>query len=121
VKRTQKSESVRVYADTSVFGGVFDDEFEIPTKEFFNEVKSGRFGLVTSAVVKTEIETAPVHVRDRFVGRDTETTGFAPSIHSSPDDGGSAQMRPARRGIRVDAGVFCGLILRLIQPIGLCL
>jgi len=66
VKRTQKSESVRVYADTSVFGGVFDDEFEIPTKEFFNEVKSGRFGLVTSAVVKTEIETAPVHVREFF-------------------------------------------------------
>jgi hypothetical protein len=102
VKRTQKSESVRVYADTSVFGGVFDDEFEIPTKEFFNEVKSGRFGLVTSAVVKTEIETAPVHVRDRFVGRDapccfgvsrrevdfpttrrdTETTGFAPFYNS---------------------------------------
>jgi hypothetical protein len=26
---------VRAYADTSVFGGVFDDEFEKPSKLFF--------------------------------------------------------------------------------------
>ncbi len=50
---------MKVYADTSVFGGVFDEEFAEPSKEFFAEVKSGRFDLVVSAVVQAEIASAP--------------------------------------------------------------
>ncbi len=50
---------IRVYADTSVFGGVYDTEFDTPGRIFFDQVKSGRFSLVISAVVQDEIETAP--------------------------------------------------------------
>jgi predicted nucleic acid-binding protein len=57
---------IRVYADTSVFGGVFDDEFEAPSRTFFDQVRSGRFQLVTSALVQEEIDPAPVQVQELF-------------------------------------------------------
>jgi len=57
---------MRVYADTSVFGGVFDVEFEKPSKQFFREIDSGRFLLVTSAIVEAEIEPAPDDIREFF-------------------------------------------------------
>lgn len=41
-------QGLRVYADTSVFGGVFDQEFEIASRVFFEQVKQGLFRLVTS-------------------------------------------------------------------------
>ena len=59
---------MRVYADTSVFGGVFDSEFAEPSKRFFADVDVGKFTLVTSAVVAAEIEPAPEEVRV-FFGR----------------------------------------------------
>jgi hypothetical protein len=37
-----------VYADTSVFGGCFDPEFEAASWEFFREVREGRFVLIVS-------------------------------------------------------------------------
>jgi len=37
-----------VYIATSVVGGVFDEEFELWTKMFFDEVKNGRFKVATS-------------------------------------------------------------------------
>ncbi len=57
---------MRIYADTSVFGGAFDDEFANPTKRFFAEVDAGRFTLVTSVIVAAEIDPAPQEVRDFF-------------------------------------------------------
>jgi predicted nucleic acid-binding protein len=57
---------MKVYADTSVFGGVFDEEFAEPSKEFFAEVTSGRFDLVISAVVQAEIASAPEMVQEFF-------------------------------------------------------
>ena len=57
---------LRVYADTSVFGGVYDDEFRQPSQTFFEQVKNGRFILVTSAVVQDEMVAAPSAVRDFF-------------------------------------------------------
>ena len=57
---------MKVYADTSVFGGVFDEEFSEPSKEFFNEVRSEKFSLVTSAIVQLEIRSAPLDVQDFF-------------------------------------------------------
>ena len=60
--------SIRVYADTSVFGGAFDEEFAEASKEFFQEVRGGRFALVTSAVVQAELEPAPEEVRMFFRG-----------------------------------------------------
>ena len=56
----------RVYPDTSVFGGVFDDDFATASQAFFDQVRAGRFQLVTSFLVRNEIVTAPDPVRDLF-------------------------------------------------------
>lgn len=57
---------MRIYADISVFGGVFDDEFSRPSTEFFKEIREHRFRLVSSAVVEREILAAPEFVRELF-------------------------------------------------------
>jgi hypothetical protein len=57
---------MRVYADTSVFGGVFDAEFADPSLAFFNQVRSGRFELVSSGLVVDELAEAPEVVRGFF-------------------------------------------------------
>ena len=59
-------QAMRIYADTSIFGGVFDQEFSTPSKRFFREVDAGKFILVTSAVVEAEIEPAPDSVKSLF-------------------------------------------------------
>jgi predicted nucleic acid-binding protein len=58
---------MRIYADTSVFGGMFDEEFCEPTRQFFSEIDAGRFIIVISAIVEAEIEPAPEKIRDLFV------------------------------------------------------
>lgn len=58
--------SLRIYADTSVFGGVFDSEFASASHTFFEQVRSERFRLVTSAVVQAEVDSAPQKVQDLF-------------------------------------------------------
>ena len=54
---------LRVYADTSVFGGCFDEEFKRESLRFFEEVGQGRFVLVVSDVTLDELELAPEEVR----------------------------------------------------------
>lgn len=61
-----KSKLTRVYADTSVFGGVFDEEFETASKVFFDAVKKGSFKLITSELVREEIQAGPQKVLDIF-------------------------------------------------------
>ncbi len=55
-----------VYADTSVFGGVFDEEFRTATRSFFDLVRAGRFSLMVSDVVRRELEGAPADVQSFF-------------------------------------------------------
>jgi hypothetical protein len=55
-----------VYVDTSVFGGVFIDKFADASKRFFTLVRAGRFALVTSEVVKSEVARAPAVVQQLF-------------------------------------------------------
>ena len=71
----------RVYADTSVFGGVFDEEFEDASRQFFAAVESGRFALVTSALVEDELRLAPHQVQALFDG----LRGKAEIVDISPD------------------------------------
>ncbi len=54
---------LRVYADTSVFGGCFDDEFSEDSRKFFEEIKMGKFQLVVSEMVVFEIQRAPAEVK----------------------------------------------------------
>lgn len=57
---------MRVYADTSVFGGVFDAEFRDASVAFFDLVRGGRFRLLVSPVVADELVNAPDAVRCLF-------------------------------------------------------
>ena len=50
---------IRIYADTSVFGGCFDDEFSEDSKAFFNDIKSGKFILIVSSTTLRELNKAP--------------------------------------------------------------
>ncbi|MFO7891452.1 MAG: type II toxin-antitoxin system VapC family toxin [bacterium] len=56
----------RIYVDTSVFGGVFDDEFKKVSNKFFKEIRENQFNLVTSAIVQEEILYAPQNVKNFF-------------------------------------------------------
>ncbi len=58
--------TIRIYADTSVFGGVFDAEFEEPSRAFFAAIKAERFVLVSSELVRQEIQAAPQRVQELF-------------------------------------------------------
>jgi len=53
----------RVYADTSVSGGCFDEEFAPESIAFFEAVRRGRFRLVVSPTVLAELQRAPEQVR----------------------------------------------------------
>lgn len=54
---------LRLYADTSVFGGCFDDEFSESSRKLIAETRQGRFILVISATTLRELEPAPAEVR----------------------------------------------------------
>jgi hypothetical protein len=56
----------RFYFDTSVFGGVFDIEFEEETLLLFEKVKLGQIKCVYSNLTETELATAPERVRAFF-------------------------------------------------------
>lgn len=62
----QSNNPIRVYADTSVFGGVFDQEFSKASKLFFEQVKNGIFQLIVSEVIHKEIIDAPDSVNKLF-------------------------------------------------------
>jgi len=58
----RSAKGLRVYADTSVFGGCFDPEFAKDSTRFFDEVKAGKIWLITSDVLLFELKAAPPHV-----------------------------------------------------------
>jgi hypothetical protein len=57
---------MRIYADTSVFGGTCDNIFEAGSNAFFEQVRQGRFQLVVSGLVERELRGAPKAVRTVF-------------------------------------------------------
>ena len=57
---------MRIYADTSVFGGIQDDVFASASNMFFEQVREGHFHLVVSGLVEQELRKAPAAVRAVF-------------------------------------------------------
>lgn len=55
---------LRVYTDTSVVGGYFDNEFEDVTKLFFDRIFKKDFLVYFSEVSEAELSLAPDFVRD---------------------------------------------------------
>jgi len=72
---------LRVYADTSVFGGQFDEGFAEASRRLFEAIDEGRFLLVTSGLVEQEIALAPGQVQEFFV----EVAAKAELVESSSE------------------------------------
>lgn len=66
----------RVYIDTSVFGGFYDDEFAEHTKPLFDRLQSGEFILLFSTVTQDELENAPERVKQLVKNLKAEWTEF---------------------------------------------
>lgn len=58
----------RIYVDTSVIGGCFDDEFKTYSKLLFEEFLSGKKRIAVSDIVLLELEGAPKKVKDVLRG-----------------------------------------------------
>ncbi|MCX6162988.1 MAG: PIN domain-containing protein [Ignavibacteriae bacterium] len=54
---------MKLYIDTSVFGGYFDQEFEIPTKKLFKEIFNFHHSLIISNITLRELEKSPENVK----------------------------------------------------------
>lgn len=54
---------IRVYVDTSVFGGTADDEFATASRHFFNRVHRGEFVVLISQITVDELTGAPDKVQ----------------------------------------------------------
>jgi predicted nucleic acid-binding protein len=57
------TKKLRIYVDTSVFGGCFDDEFAEASLALFEEIKAGKFVLVLSSLTLQELDKAPKPVQ----------------------------------------------------------
>ena len=67
---------LRLYFDTSVFGGVFDKEFQKISILLFDKVKSGEIICVYSNLCTAELNTAPEKVRKFFMELPKENMEF---------------------------------------------
>ncbi len=66
----------RLYFDTSVFGGIFDEEFEEISTLLFEKVKLGQIICVYSDLSETELLSAPEYVQKFFVDLPKEYMEF---------------------------------------------
>ncbi len=64
---------LRVYVDSSVFGGCFEQEFAEGSRRFFDFVRGGRIVVLLSDFVIDELKEAPSHVQAVLTGLPKET------------------------------------------------
>lgn len=70
---------LRIYADTSVFGGCFDEEFSKESQTLFDEIRTGKFILVISDVCLRELRDAPEEVRRVAAGVPPDCIEYVPA------------------------------------------
>ncbi|MEP7252459.1 MAG: type II toxin-antitoxin system VapC family toxin [Ginsengibacter sp.] len=75
----------RIYIDTSVFGGYFDDEFASHTIPLFERLKKNDFTLLFSAVTQDELENAPNRIKDFVKKIKTADTEFLDATDEAID------------------------------------
>ncbi len=66
----------RLYIDTSVFGGFYDEEFSEFTKPLFERLQKGEFKLLFSTVTQEELTPAPENVKKFVENLKVENTEF---------------------------------------------
>jgi predicted nucleic acid-binding protein len=54
----------KIYIDTSVVGGFFDEEFKEPTKKLFKRLQDNEIKFVISDLLELELIQAPKHVNE---------------------------------------------------------
>jgi predicted nucleic acid-binding protein len=66
----------RIYIDTSVFGGHFDEEFKEHTIPLFDRIKEEEFIILYSTVTQDELENAPEKVKELVKSLRADLTEF---------------------------------------------
>ena len=66
----------RLYIDTSVFGGFYDEEFSEFTKPLFERLQKGEFKVLFSTVTQEELTPAPDNVKKLVENLKVEDTEF---------------------------------------------
>ena len=62
----------RIYIDTSVVGGFFDEEFKEATTKLFERLNNNEILFVVSELLDLELINAPQHVREHLLGYSVE-------------------------------------------------
>jgi len=57
---------IRVYVDTSVYGGTQDEEFAKVSERFFDRARRGKYLVLISDITLAELDRAPEKVRQVF-------------------------------------------------------
>ena len=66
----------RIYLDTSVFGGYYDDEFQEWTKPLFERISKGEFTILISTMLDEELEFAPERIKNLLADLNDNFTEF---------------------------------------------
>jgi len=75
----------RIYIDTSVFGGYFDEEFKEHTIPLFDRIRADEFLVLYSTVTQDEIEYAPEKVKELVKSLRADQTEFLDTSDESLD------------------------------------
>ncbi len=75
----------RLYIDTSVFGGNYDEEFAEFTIPLFERLKDGEFITLFSTVTQDELENAPKNVRELVQHLKFQNTEFLEVTNEAVD------------------------------------
>ncbi|HEX9650037.1 MAG TPA: PIN domain-containing protein [Cyclobacteriaceae bacterium] len=75
----------RIYIDTSVFGGYFDEEFSEHTIPLFDRIKNGELILLYSTVTQDELENAPEKVKELVKGLKADFTEYLETTDEAVD------------------------------------
>jgi len=67
---------IKIYLDTSVFGGYYDEEFKEYTKPLFDRIANDEFVLLFSNLTQDELENAPQQVKDLVTQIKAASTQF---------------------------------------------
>ena len=62
----------RIYIDTSVIGGFFDEEFKDPTQRLFKRLEDNEVRFVISDLLELELIQAPKHVNELLLKYPTD-------------------------------------------------
>ena len=73
----------RVYIDTSVVGGIYDSEFDIFTKMFFDKAFRGEINLIVSDLLEEELINAPTDIKAFFKTIPTQQLEFVKLTNDS--------------------------------------